>query len=179
MGETEGREQSLDEWCARLDPGHRVRRELTELRGANAGLRNECDDLRERVDALCAELKTARDEMEKQACLYAEASRHRTELKERLERVGRQCMKWQEDYAELRLWADAVVGLFGKDVTGRVGDIHPYPDARPLRLAWGKHTRDGGLHIEWHAPCGCAYHPEPSPHVHPCDEHQKEAACST
>ena len=29
---------------------------------------------------LLLELKTARDEMERQACLYAEASRHRAEL---------------------------------------------------------------------------------------------------
>ena len=80
-------------------------------------------DLRERVDSLCTELKTARDEMERQAALYAEASRHRAEVKDRLEQVGRQCAKWQEDYAELRLWADAVDGLFGKDVTDRVGKM--------------------------------------------------------
>ena len=34
---------------------------------------------------LHTELRTARDEMERQACLYAEASRHRQELRERLE----------------------------------------------------------------------------------------------
>lgn len=43
--------------------------------------------------------------------------------------------------------------------------------ARPLRLCWGGHWRGGARHIEWYAPCGCAYHPEPKPHVHPCAEH--------
>jgi hypothetical protein len=44
----------------------------------------------------------------------------------------------------------------------------------PIGLQWGDHQRDGGTHTEWHAPCGCAYHPEPFPHVHPCsDEHKR------
>lgn len=41
-------------------------------------------------------------------------------------------------------------------------------------LLWAEHTRDGSAHVEWHAPCGCAYHPKPFPHVHPCsDEHNR------
>lgn len=40
-----------------------------------------------------------------------------------------------------------------------------------LSLTWGTNTRDGRSHIEWHAPCGCAYHPQPSPHVHHCPAH--------
>ncbi len=42
---------------------------------------------------------------------------------------------------------------------------------RPLRLTWSDHVRDSQVHTEWHAPCGCAYHPEPCPHVHLCAEH--------
>lgn len=45
--------------------------------------------------------------------------------------------------------------------------------ARPLNLTWGEHGRDGAQHTEWHAPCGCAYHPEPKPHVHQCVGHKK------
>ena len=45
------------------------------------------------------------------------------------------------------------------------------PDARPLNLKWGRHDGRGEYHIEWHAPCGCAYHPEPKPHMHPCIKH--------
>ena len=40
-------------------------------------------------------------------------------------------------------------------------------------LRWGDHQRDGQLHTEWFAPCGCAYHSEPFPHVHPCSEAHK------
>jgi len=47
----------------------------------------------------------------------------------------------------------------------------PEPDHN---LIWGEHLRDGSTHTEWHAPCGCAYHPNPFPHVHPCsDEHKR------
>lgn len=45
--------------------------------------------------------------------------------------------------------------------------------ARPLRLFWQSNQRDGMTHWEWTAPCGCAYHPEPEPHVHACSEHRK------
>lgn len=47
------------------------------------------------------------------------------------------------------------------------------PAQRPLRLTWGENERDGAVHVEWHAPCGCAYHPEGryGPHVHPCPQH--------
>lgn len=44
---------------------------------------------------------------------------------------------------------------------------------RPLNLAWQSNQRDGKEHEEWCAPCGCAYHPEPQPHVHPCDRHKE------
>ena len=39
---------------------------------------------------------------------------------------------------------------------------------RPHNLKWSKHLRGGKLHTEWYSPCGCSFHPEPSPHVHPC-----------
>lgn len=46
-----------------------------------------------------------------------------------------------------------------------------------LGLSWGENQNredDGTSHIEWHAPCGCAFHPKPFPHVHPCsDEHKR------
>lgn len=42
-----------------------------------------------------------------------------------------------------------------------------------LDLMWGDHPRDGGKHTEWHASCGCAYHPNPFPHVHPCGDNHK------
>lgn len=43
-------------------------------------------------------------------------------------------------------------------------------------LAWGENPNrePGKIHIEWHAPCGCAFHPKPFPHVHPCtNEHKR------
>lgn len=43
---------------------------------------------------------------------------------------------------------------------------------RPLNLVWALQLRDGHYHYEWHAPCGCAYHPEPQPHVHQCSAHK-------
>ena len=45
---------------------------------------------------------------------------------------------------------------------------------RPLKLVWGQNLRNGSIHIEWHSPCGCAFHPEgyQGPHIHPCDEHR-------
>lgn len=39
-------------------------------------------------------------------------------------------------------------------------------------LTWGEHERDGRRHTEWHAPCGCAFHPKPTPHWHPCIWHR-------
>ncbi len=42
---------------------------------------------------------------------------------------------------------------------------------RPLNLVWQPNTRNGETHMEWAAPCGCAYHPEPQPHVHFCHRH--------
>jgi len=47
-------------------------------------------------------------------------------------------------------------------------------EPRNLNLEWGWHRRKGMPHEEWYAPCGCAYHPEPYPHVHPCShEHSR------
>ena len=49
-------------------------------------------------------------------------------------------------------------------------------DAPPLGLTWGENRarEDGVSHVEWHAPCGCAFHPTPFPHVHPCtNEHKR------
>lgn len=46
----------------------------------------------------------------------------------------------------------------------------------PLGLIWGENSKrePGKIHVEWHAPCGCAFHPDPFPHVHPCsDEHKR------
>lgn len=43
----------------------------------------------------------------------------------------------------------------------------------PIGLVWGEHQRDGGTHTEWYAPCGCAFHPESFPHVHPCSAGHK------
>ena len=43
----------------------------------------------------------------------------------------------------------------------------------PIGLIWGENQRDGGTHTEWYAPCGCAFHPEPFPHVHPCSDGHK------
>lgn len=45
---------------------------------------------------------------------------------------------------------------------------------RPLNLEWQPNTRNGETHMEWSAPCGCAYHPEPQPHVHQCFKHKQE-----
>ena len=44
-----------------------------------------------------------------------------------------------------------------------------------LGLTWGENPRreSGKTHIEWHAPCGCAFHPNPFPHVHPCSDAHK------
>lgn len=50
--------------------------------------------------------------------------------------------------------------------------------ARELNLKWGRHDARGEWHIEWHAPCGCAYHPEPKPHVHPCIKHAEIDQCA-
>lgn len=43
-------------------------------------------------------------------------------------------------------------------------------------LTWGenRNREPGEVHIEWHAPCGCAFHPKPFPHMHPCsNEHMR------
>ena len=42
---------------------------------------------------------------------------------------------------------------------------------RKLNLVWHRNMRKGKVHYEWCAPCGCAYHPEPEPHIHPCFQH--------
>jgi hypothetical protein len=46
----------------------------------------------------------------------------------------------------------------------------------PLGLTWGDNgnREPEQVHIEWHAPCGCAFHPTPFPHIHPCtNEHKR------
>ena len=61
------------------------------------------------------------------------------------------------------------------------GNFHPAvtlsPDknitASGVVLEWGPNQRDGKEHIEWHAPCGCAWHPDPAPHWHPCALHRQ------
>lgn len=50
--------------------------------------------------------------------------------------------------------------------------LEPPDGPRPLLLLWGEHERDGERHTEWHAICNCAFHPDPFPHVHPCEEHR-------
>jgi hypothetical protein len=42
-----------------------------------------------------------------------------------------------------------------------------------LRFGENKRVGDDRVHQEWHASCGCAYHPEPFPHVHPCSDAHK------
>lgn len=45
-----------------------------------------------------------------------------------------------------------------------------------IGLTWGENQNrePGQVHVEWHAPCGCAFHPQPFPHVHPCtNEHKR------
>ncbi len=69
----------------------------------------------------------------------------------------------------LELVGDTLSNLASKwaDRVGLKGGI------RKLNLHWGEHERDGGTHAEWHAPCGCAYHPNPFPHIHPCSSAHK------
>lgn len=40
-----------------------------------------------------------------------------------------------------------------------------------IPLEWGTNQRGGKAHTEWHAQCGCAFHPNPAPHWHPCQHH--------
>lgn len=47
------------------------------------------------------------------------------------------------------------------------------PEERTTELTWGENNRGGRTHLEWHAPCGCAFHPSPFPHVHPCSDNHK------
>ncbi len=50
------------------------------------------------------------------------------------------------------------------------------PTERPHGLIWGKNQNrddDKTAHVEWHAPCGCAFHPKPFPHIHPCSNEHK------
>jgi len=48
-----------------------------------------------------------------------------------------------------------------------------------IALVHGKHQRDGAEHEEWYDPaCGCAFHPEPAPHKHPCAAHSATPAPS-
>lgn len=54
-------------------------------------------------------------------------------------------------------------------------DIAKVDSEMPIGLIWGEHSRNGGTHTEWYAPCGCAFHPEPFPHVHPCSDEHKRA----
>lgn len=86
--------------------------------------------------------------------------------------------------ASSRLDADEladVIGRLGSKATAEAAIIrrcdpivHGRGEAeeiRNLNLTWRTNVRDGKTHREWTAPCGCAYHPEPAPHVHPCPEH--------
>lgn len=45
---------------------------------------------------------------------------------------------------------------------------------RSTGLMWGVNRRGQRTHIEWHSPCGCAFHPDghQGPHIHPCSEHE-------
>lgn len=42
-------------------------------------------------------------------------------------------------------------------------------------LVWAVNVRNGKRHIEWKASCGCAYHPDPTPHIHYCSPEHREA----
>lgn len=52
---------------------------------------------------------------------------------------------------------------------------------KPLGLTWGDNTtrEKDKTHVEWHAPCGCAFHPTPFPHVHPCTNEHKRPDLNT
>lgn len=55
-------------------------------------------------------------------------------------------------------------------------DAPVHREEKSLGLSWGENKlRELGVtHVEWHAPCGCAFHPKPFPHIHPCsDEHKR------
>lgn len=72
--------------------------------------------------------------------------------------------------SEIYGWSPAYQAIV--ELRHRAKTLAVYEKAdRPLRLSWAEHTRAHARHTEWHAPCGCAYHPEPEPHVHPCGEH--------
>jgi len=65
-------------------------------------------------------------------------------------------------------------GLTPFDAYDKILAWHKKELGIPPNLVWGKHIRQGSEHTEWHTPCGCAYHPEPYPHVHACsDKHDR------
>lgn len=62
----------------------------------------------------------------------------------------------------------------GETVQDRHG-CNDYHVTDSLNLRLGDNRRNRSLHHEWHAPCGCAFHPDPFPHVHPCSGEHKRA----
>ena len=66
--------------------------------------------------------------------------------------------------------------LQGDRIAASQGTALEYITVTGIVLEWGRNQRDGNVHTEWHAPCGCAWHPSPAPHWHPCDQHQPRPA---
>lgn len=76
-----------------------------------------------------------------------------------------------ERRATVRELIEAAVAYVGDDLI-RIAVAHA---EQKNGLTYGKNKRAGDdrEHMEWHAKCGCAYHPEPFPHVHPCSDAHK------
>ncbi len=92
-----------------------------------------------------------------------------------MERVA--CLAKDQGYVDIAEGNRAI----GKTMRDALNQIAGHQlDIRSLCLAWGLNgKRDPKRdHVEWHAPCGCAYHPEgdQGPHVHPCPTHESERA---
>ena len=76
-----------------------------------------------------------------------------------------------ERRATVKELIEAAVSYVGDDLM-RIALAHA---EQKTGLTYGKNKRAGDdrEHMEWHAKCGCAYHPEPFPHVHPCSDAHK------
>lgn len=96
--------------------------------------------------------------------------------------IGRLCTEASHDWPTYLGMADAanpeaaariVRALIATD-QAREGEVEN-PPARPISLEWGPNERPLGTdRPEWHAPCGCAWHPDPTPHIHFCSRNHQE-----
>ena len=68
---------------------------------------------------------------------------------------------------------DELGELLGRNGYDVPADQTSAPRATGLQFGENRRTGDDRVHQEWHAACGCAYHPEPFPHVHPCSDAHK------